>query len=128
MSKVKCHNGISGAPDAIGPYSQATQSGPFYFLSGQVPLDPASGELVAGDISAQTMQVMKNISAVLTGLGLTLADVVKSTIFLTDLGNFQTVNQIYAEFLGEHRPARATVQVAALPLGAEVEIEIVAAG
>jgi 2-iminobutanoate/2-iminopropanoate deaminase len=112
------------APAAIGPYSPAVRAGEWIVLSGQVPLDPATGTLVDGDIEAQTRQVMTNIAAILGDCGARLHDVAKATIFVTDLGDFPTVNAVYADALGEHRPARATVQVAALPAGAGVEIEV----
>jgi len=114
------------APAAIGPYSQAVQAGSLVFLSGQIPLDPASGEIVAGGIEAQTRQVLVNLQAVLAAAGLDFASLVKTTIYLVDLGDFATVNRIYGEFCGEVPPARATVQVAALPKGALVEIDGVA--
>jgi 2-iminobutanoate/2-iminopropanoate deaminase len=116
------------APKAIGPYSQAVRTGQLVFLSGQIPLDPVSGELVGGsDVAAQAKQVMKNLSAVLTAAGARFEDVVKTTIFLTDLGDFARVNEVYgACFEGVAPPARATVQVAALPRGAKVEIEAIA--
>jgi len=115
------------APGAIGPYSQAIKAGQFVFLSGQIPLDPSSGNMVGGDdVEAQTVQVMKNLEAVLSAAGSSFAQVVKTTIFLTDLGDFAVVNRIYGGFFAENPPARATVQVAALPRGAKVEIELVA--
>jgi len=114
------------APKAIGPYSQAVVCGDFAFLSGQVSLDAETGQLVGGDIKVQTRQVLKNLSAVLAALGLNFSNVVKSTIFLTDLGNFSAVNDIYSEALAGVKPARATVQVAGLPKGAAVEIEMIA--
>jgi 2-iminobutanoate/2-iminopropanoate deaminase len=115
------------APAAIGPYSQAVRSGRFLFCSGQIPLDPQSGEIVAGDITAQTRRVMENVAALLQAEGLTFNNVVKTTIFLTNLGDFQTVNQIYGSYFKNDPPARSTVQVAALPKGANVEIEVIAA-
>ena len=114
------------APAAIGPYSQAVQAGDLVFLSGQIPLDPATGALVAGGIEAQTRQVMSNLKAVLTAAGLDFANLVKTTIYLIDLGDFASVNRIYGECLGAVPPARATVQVAALPKGALIEIEGIA--
>ena len=116
----------SDAPAAIGPYSQAIRSGNFIFCSGQIPLNPKSGEMVSDDISAQTRRVLDNISGLLKSEGLSLGDVLKTTIFLTDLGNFQTLNGIYAEYFGDHKPARSTVGVAALPKGATVEIDLIA--
>jgi 2-iminobutanoate/2-iminopropanoate deaminase len=116
------------APKAIGPYSQAVRTGQLVFLSGQIPLDPKSGEMVGGDdVEAQTRQVMSNLNAVLSAAGARFEHVVKTTIFLTDLNDFARVNQIYgASFEGVSPPARATVQVAALPRGAKVEIEAIA--
>lgn len=114
------------APKAIGPYSQAVVAGGFAFASGQIPLDPATGQLVAGDIGAQTRRVFANIEAVLAAAGTSLAKVVKATVFLTDLSHFGAVNAIYEEAFGGAKPARSTVQVAALPRGAQVEIEVVA--
>ena len=113
------------APQAIGPYSQALEAGNMIFLSGQIPLDPSTGELTQG-IENQTTQVLKNIKAVLTHLGLSFSNVVKTTIFLTDLGHFQKVNEHYQKAFGDHRPARSTVQVAALPRAAQIEIEVIA--
>ena len=114
------------APAAIGPYSQAIRAGSLVFLSGQIPLDPASGEIVAGGIEAQTRQVMANLQAVLRAAGLDFGSLVKTTIYLVDLGEFATVNRIYGEYFGAVPPARATVQVAALPKGALVEIDGIA--
>ena len=115
------------APAAIGPYSQAVRANGLLFCSGQIPLDPKTGELVPGDIEAQTTQVMKNIQAVLEAAGTSYARIVKTTIFLTNLGDFTRVNAIYASaFEGVAPPARSTVQVAALPKGAQVEIEVTA--
>lgn len=117
---------VATAPKAIGPYSQAVDTGSFIFLSGQIPIEPETGKLIGDDIESQTRQVLKNIREVLARLGLSFANVVKSTIFLTDLGHFQTVNGLYGEALGEFKPARSTVQVAALPLGSKIEIEMIA--
>jgi len=116
----------SEAPAAIGPYSQAIRSGDFLFCSGQIPLDPKNGQMVSDDITPQTRRVMENISGLLKSEGLSLADVLKTTIFLTDLGNFQTVNEIYGSYFTSEPPARSTVQVSALPKGAKVEIEVIA--
>jgi 2-iminobutanoate/2-iminopropanoate deaminase len=118
----------SEAPGAIGPYSQAARSGRLLFCSGQIPLDPKTGELVQGDIAAQTRRVLDNIAAILRAEGLTFDHVVKTTIFLTNLGDFQTVNEIYGSYFKQDPPARSTVQVSALPKGASVEIEVIAAG
>jgi len=115
------------APAAIGPYSQAVHSGRLLFCSGQIPLDPKSGQIVSGDIAAQTRRALDNIAAVLRAEGLNFDNVVKSTIFLTDLSDFQTVNEIYGSYFKQDPPARSTVQVSALPKGANVEIEVIAA-
>lgn len=115
------------APKAIGPYSQATVANGFAFISGQIPLEPVSGKIVDGGIEAQTVQVLENLKAILTHLGLSFQDVMKTTIFLTDLKHFQTVNGIYEKALGTAKPARATFQVSGLPREALVEIEMIAA-
>jgi 2-iminobutanoate/2-iminopropanoate deaminase len=117
----------SGAPAAIGPYSQGIVSDGFVFCSGQAALDPASGVLVEGGIEPETERVMANLTAVLDAGGCTWADVVKATIFLVDMADFATVNSIYGRFVGDPPPARSTVAVAALPKGARVEIEVIAA-
>ena len=114
------------APAAIGPYSQAVKTGNLVFLSGQIPIDPATGELVPGGLAEQAQQVFANIKAVLQTAGTSLSNVVKSSVFLADLNDFAQLNIIYAEHFGEHKPARSTFQVAALPKGAKVEIEIIA--
>lgn len=114
------------APAAIGPYSQAVRAGSLLFLSGQIPLDPATGQLVGPDVAAQTEQVMKNLSAVLRAAGTSMDRVVRTTIYLTDLADFSTVNQVYGQFVGAPPPARATVQVARLPRDARVEIDAIA--
>lgn len=114
------------APAAIGPYSQAIDAGDLVFLSGQVPIDPKTGELVEGDITVQTNRVLDNLSAVLEAAGCSFADVVKTTIYLTDLGDFQAVNVTYGKRFASAPPARATVQVSALPKGARVEIDAIA--
>jgi 2-iminobutanoate/2-iminopropanoate deaminase len=114
------------APAAIGPYSQAVSVGGLVFLSGQIPIDPATRALVPGDIRRQTRQVLDNLKAVLTASGATLDDVVKTTIYLTNLAEFTAVNEIYAETFSAKPPARATVGVAALPMGAKVEIDAIA--
>lgn len=115
------------APAAIGPYSQAVRANGLLFCSGQIPLDPATGEMIAGDVEAQTTQVMKNLESVLKAGGSGFEKVVKTTIFLTDLGDFARVNKVYGSYFeGIAPPARATVQVAALPRGAKVEIEVTA--
>jgi 2-iminobutanoate/2-iminopropanoate deaminase len=114
------------APEAIGPYSQGVRQGNMVFLSGQIPLDPATKALVGGDITAQTERVLKNLGLVLEAAGLSFANVVKTTIYLIDLRNFQDVNAVYAKYFNAPFPARATVQVAKLPLGAQVEIDAIA--
>ena len=114
------------APKAIGPYSQAISLGDFIFTSGQIPLDPATQQLVQGDIRAQTERVMENLGAVLAAAGVGFDKVVKATIFVADLNDFAAVNEIYGKRFPENPPARSTVQVAALPKGARVEIELVA--
>lgn len=114
------------APAAIGPYSQATVAGGFLFTAGQIPLDPTTGEIVAGDVVAQATQVLANLAAVLKAAGCGWGDVVKTTVFLTDMADFPRVNEVYAATLGAARPARSTVQVSALPRGVSVEIELVA--
>ena len=114
------------APKAVGPYSQGIVTDSFVFLSGQIPIDPATGKLVEGDITAQARRVLDNVAAILKEEGLGFGDVVKTTVFLTDLGDFAAMNAIYSEFFDGWRPARSTVGVAALPLGARVEIEVVA--
>jgi len=115
------------APAAIGPYSQAVIAGGLVFCSGQIPLDPASGELIGGDVAGQTRRVMDNLAAVLTEAGSSLGSVLKTTIYLTDIGDFPAVNEVYGSYFARDPPARATVQVASLPKGAKVEIEAVAA-
>lgn len=119
-------NEAPGAPKAVGPYSPAVVAGQYVFLSGQIPLDPETGELVGGEIEAQTDRVLLNAKAVLAGLGLGFEHVAKTTIFLTDLVHFQRMNAVYEKHLGGLKPARSTIQVAALPKGASVEIEMVA--
>jgi len=114
------------APKAIGPYSQGVVEGGFLFCSGQIPLDPRSGELVSGGIEASTERVLDNMEAVLKSAGLALADVVKTTVFLVRSEDFPAMNAIYARRFGDHRPARSTVIVAALPKGAIVEMDLIA--
>ena len=115
------------APAAIGPYAQAVVANGFVYTAGQIPLDPATMELVPGDVAAQTGQVLRNLDAVLAAAGASWAHVVKTTIFLADMADFARVNEVYARHLGDARPARSTVAVAGLPRGARVEIEVVAA-
>jgi 2-iminobutanoate/2-iminopropanoate deaminase len=114
------------APAAIGPYSQAINAHGFIYTAGQVALDPASGKIVEGGIAAQTQRVLDNLTAVLASGGATWADVVKTTVYLADLADFQVVNELYGKHLGAARPARSTVQVAALPRNALVEIDAIA--
>jgi 2-iminobutanoate/2-iminopropanoate deaminase len=120
------HIETNDAPAAIGPYSQAIVSGGFLFTAGQIPLDPASGQIVEGGIKPQTERVFDNLAAVLAAAGLDWANVVKTTVFLHDMADFPTVNEIYARRMGDSRPARSTVQVSALPRGALIEIDLVA--
>ena len=115
------------APRALGPYAQAVAAGDLVFCSGQVGIDPASGALVAGGIAPETARALENLGAVLRAAGLGLEDVVKTTVYLTDLGEFAAMNEVYGRYLPAPHPARATVQVAKLPAGARVEIEAVAA-
>jgi 2-iminobutanoate/2-iminopropanoate deaminase len=117
----------AGAPKAIGPYSQAISSNGFLFTAGQVALDPASGELVPGGIAEQTARALENLRAVLQAAGRGPSDVIKTTVFLVDMAEFAAMNEVYGRFFGDHRPARSTVAVAALPRGARVEIEVIAA-
>ena len=114
------------APKAIGPYSQAVRVGQLLFVSGQVPLDPATGEIVSGDIAAQTRRVFENLAAVLKAGGRSLNDVVRTTVFLADMNDFAEVNKVYGSYFSEPYPARATVQVARLPKDARVEIDVIA--
>lgn len=114
------------APRAIGPYSQAIVVDGWVYCSGQIALDPASGEVVPGDVSVQTERVMKNLTAVLGAAGASLGRVVKTTVFLADMADFAAMNEVYGRHFGEHRPARATVAAAGLPRGVRVEIECVA--
>lgn len=114
------------APAAVGPYSQAVRIGPMLFTAGQIPLDPKSGQIVSEDVAEQTKQVLKNLTAVLQAEGMDFTNIVKTTVFMTNLGDFQTMNEIYASYFNETPPARSTVQVSALPKGAQVEIEVIA--
>lgn len=116
----------TAAPGAIGPYSQAIEAGGFVFVSGQIPLDPATGAFVPGGVEEQAEQSLRNLKAVLAGAGCTLGDVVKATVFLTDMGAFAAVNAVYAKYFEGDCPARSAVQVGALPKGALVEIEAIA--
>ncbi len=114
------------APGAIGPYSQAVKVGNMVFVSGQIPIDPKTGEFVAGDVPEQTSQVLKNLSAILEAAGTSLNNVVKTTVFLADMNDFSAMNAVYSEFFIENKPARATVEAARLPRDARVEIECIA--
>ena len=114
------------APAAVGPYSQAVRVGPMLFTAGQIPLDPQSGQIVSGNIAEQTRRVFDNLAAVLRAEGMDFSNIVKTTVFMTDLGDFQTMNEVYASYFKDQPPARSTVQVSALPKGAQVEIELVA--
>jgi len=125
MSSIKIIHS-DDAPKAVGPYSQAVVSDGVLYASGQIGLDPQAGRLVGDDVVSQARQVTKNLSAVLAEAGIPLNKVLKVNIFLTDMGDFPLVNEIYAQWLGEHRPARATVAVAALPLAAKVGMDLLA--
>jgi len=114
------------APGAIGPYSQAVKTGNLVFCSGQIPIDPATGNFVSDDVAEQTEQVLKNLSAVLGAAGTDLNKVVKTTVFLADMNDFAAMNEVYAKFFDANKPARATVQAARLPRDAKVEIECIA--
>ena len=114
------------APAAIGPYSQAIEAGQFLFISGQIPLHPVTGEVVAGDIVPQTHQVLKNLTAIVEAGGSTLSNIVKTTVYLADLSDFAAFNRVYQEYFPQNPPARATVQVAGLPKGVKIEIEAIA--
>lgn len=116
------------APQAIGPYSQAVRCGPMLFVSGQIPIDPATGEVATGDIRRQTEQVLLNLQAIVEATGLSLSDVVKTTVFLKNLSDFQTMNEVYAAFFSKDPPARATVEVSNLPREVLVEIDAMACG
>jgi 2-iminobutanoate/2-iminopropanoate deaminase len=117
----------SGAPKAIGPYSQGIIASGFLFTAGQVALDPAKGELVPGGIAEQTTRALENLRAILTAAGSDFSQVIKTTVFLVDMADFAGMNEVYGRVFGSHRPARSTVAVAALPRGARVEIEVIAA-
>ena len=116
----------AAAAAPVGPYNHAVRIGDLLFCSGQIPLDPASGNLVSGDIRVQTERVLENVKAILADQGLTFSNVVKSTVFMTNLGDFTAMNEVYSRYFTSDFPARSTVQVAALPRGANVEIEVVA--
>lgn len=114
------------APEAIGPYSQAVVVGNLVYTAGQIALDPETMKLVEGDVAVQTERVFKNLAAILEEAGTSLQRVVKTTVFLSDMAHFATMNEVYARHFGEHRPARSTVAAAGLPMGVDVEIEVVA--
>lgn len=116
----------NNAPDAIGPYSQAVRAGDMVFVSGQIPIDPATGSFVSDDVAEQSEQVLKNLSAVLEAAGSSLKSVVKTTVFLADMNDFTAMNEVYARYFTENFPARATVQAARLPKDARVEIDCIA--
>lgn len=118
-------NDIPNVPAAVGPYSQAVRAGGFLFCSGQIPINPATGKIEAHDVEGQTRQVFANLEALLFAQGRSLADVIKATVFLQDMADFPKVNPLYATAFQGHKPARSTVQVAGLPLGARIEIEVI---
>ncbi|MBA2287561.1 MAG: RidA family protein [Ktedonobacteraceae bacterium] len=124
MERIQINTGQ--APAAIGPYSQAIRCGQFVYTSGQIALDPVSGELVGADVQAQTQRVLQNLQAVLASAGTSLANIVKTTVFLTHMSDFQAMNSVYASYFGQPAPARSTVAVAELPRQALVEIECIA--
>lgn len=114
------------APGAVGPYSQGTKSGNMIFTSGQLPIDPETGNLLTGDIQAQAKRSLENVKAVLKAAGATLEDVVKVNVYVTDIEKFSLINEVYSEYFSTHKPARALVEVSRLPLGGEIEIEAIA--
>ncbi len=118
-------NNAPNVPSAVGPYSQAVRSGSLLFCSGQIPINPASGKIEATEVEGQARQVLANIKSLLASQQLELNQVVKATVFLQDMGDFPKINPIYAEAFGDHKPARSTVAVAGLPLGALIEIEVI---
>ncbi|MGB9602015.1 MAG: RidA family protein [Verrucomicrobiia bacterium] len=124
MKKIAIN--AKAAPAAVGPYSQAIRCGDFLFCAGQIPLVPENGTIVGEDIKSQTEQVLKNIRAILNSEGLDFSNVVKTTVFLTDLSDFAAMNEVYGKYFSSPYPARSTIQVAALPKGAKVEIEVIA--
>ncbi len=117
----------AGGPGAVGPYSPAIKSNGLVFVSGQIPLDPASGELVGGDIQAQVGRVLENIGLLLGEAGSSFQEVLKVSVFLADLNHFEAMNQVYAEYFGDSRPARSTIEASRLPKGVDVEIDVIAA-
>ncbi len=124
MTRQSIHS--DAAPKAVGPYSQGVWAGDLLYLSGQTPLDPATGKLVEGDVGVQTQRVFDNLEAVLSGAGLTMDDAIKCNVFLIDMGDFAEMNEVYAQRFSAPFPARSTIAVAGLPLGAQVEIELIA--
>ena len=124
MEPVRIHS--DQAPEAIGPYSQAMRLGDLVFTAGQIALDPATMEIVDGDVAEQTRRVMENLTAILEEAGSGLGSVLKTTVFLADMGDFSAMNEVYGEYFGTHRPARSTVEVSALPKGVRVEIDAIA--
>ena len=116
----------NNAPAAIGPYSQAVKTGSFIFLSGQLPIDPRTNTIEAKDVQGQTRQIMENIKAILQEEGLSLSNIVKTTIFISDMNHFTMINEIYSAYLGDHRPARSMVEVSRIPKDSMVEIEVLA--
>ncbi len=125
--RMELINNAPNVPAAVGPYSQAVKQGGFLFCSGQIPIDPAAGKIVATDVEHQAVQVLNNIRALLTSQGRKMSDVVKATVFLTSMADFPKVNPIYEAAFDGHKPARSTVAVAGLPLGALIEIEVIVA-
>jgi 2-iminobutanoate/2-iminopropanoate deaminase len=128
MSRRECLQRVEtgGAPAAIGPYAQAVVCDGWVYCSGQIGLDPATGDLVDGGVEAQTRRVLANLAAVLAAAGVGVGDIVRATLYLTDMDDFATVNEVYADWLGDARPARATVEVSGLPRGASIEIDAIA--
>jgi 2-iminobutanoate/2-iminopropanoate deaminase len=114
------------APQAVGPYSQAIRAGSFVFVSGQIPIDPATGQVIAGDVAAQTRRVMQNIGEILKAAGSSFEQVVRTTVYLADLAEFSAMNEVYAEFFRPPAPARSTIQAARLPRDAKLEIDVIA--
>jgi 2-iminobutanoate/2-iminopropanoate deaminase len=123
---VKVQIGSTDAPEAIGPYSQAIRAGNLLFLSGQIPLDPATGLVVTGDVAEQTVRVCENLGAILRAAGASFTDVVKTTVYLTNMGDFATMNGVYGRYFSSPAPARATLQAARLPRDVKVEIDAIA--
>ena len=126
MTEKKTIISTPKAPAAIGPYSQAIRSGAFLFISGQIPIDPESGEMIQGDAGEQAERVLKNLQAILEAAGMGLEDVVKTTLYLRNLGNFEKVNSIYKRYFPNNPPARSTIEVSRLPKDAEIEIDAIA--